>query len=160
MQEKEKLTQEIEKVGLWTSREEGLEQLVRNTKKVEVLKLQINFRNKVLCQTHPNKDVLKFSHNPKQYSMNQLKTNLLTLVEAMHGDDSGNNPKVTPQAQGVGNLHLQLRQTLTTAQSDTELDRATVEDIVKKSALLVGKKIRHCFEVGNELLWFKIPSQL
>ena len=80
--------------------------------------------------------------------------NLLTLVEAMHGDDSGDNPTVTPQAQGVGNPQLQLRQTLTTAQSDTELDRSTVEDIVKKPALLVGKKIRHRFEVGNELLWF------
>jgi len=57
VQEKEKVTKEIEKVGLWTSRaevEDGLEQLVRNSKKFEALKLQINFRNKVLGQTHPN----------------------------------------------------------------------------------------------------------
>ena len=50
-------------MGLWTSRaevEDGLEQLVRNTKKVEALKLQINFRNKVLGPTHPNKDLLSF----------------------------------------------------------------------------------------------------
>ena len=64
VQEKGKLTKEIENLGgLWTSRaevEDGLEQLERNTKKVEALKVQINFRHKVLGQAHPNKDVLSF----------------------------------------------------------------------------------------------------
>ena len=104
MQEKEKLTKDNEKLGLWTSRAEvegGLEQLVRNTKKVEALKVQINFRNKVLSQTHPNKDVFKFSCNRKQYSINQLKMNLLTLVEAMHeGDSSDNRTRSQPKHKG------------------------------------------------------------
>ena len=69
VKEKEKLTKEIEKMGLWTGRAEVEDGLVRNTKKMEALKVQINFRNKALGQTHPNKDVFKFSHNRKQYSM-------------------------------------------------------------------------------------------
>ena len=131
VQEREKLTKEMEKVGLWTSRaevEDGLEKLARKTRKIEVLKLQINFRNKVLGQKHPNKDVFRFSHNRKQYSTNQLKMNLLSLVESMHGDNSTDNPMVT--------------------------DRSTLEQMQKKPTLLVGKKIRHRFEVGKELVWY------
>lgn len=59
VQEKQKLTKELEQMGLWSSRaevEDGLEQLVGNMKKVKALKLQINFRNKVLSQTHANKE--------------------------------------------------------------------------------------------------------
>jgi len=151
VQEKEKLTKEIEKVGLWTSRaevEDGLEQLVRKSKKFEALKLQINFRNKVLGQTHPNKHVFKFSQNRKQYSMNQLKINLLTLVETMHGGDSSDIPTVTAQTQGVGNSQSECRPTLATACSDTRWERPTMEEIVKNPVLRVGKKIRHQFEVG------------
>ena len=150
VQEKEKLTKEVEHLGgLWTSRaevEDGLEHLERNAKKVEALKVQINFRHKVLGQTHPNKDAFKFSHNRKQYSMNQLKMNLLTLVEAMHEGDSSDNPTVTAQAQGVGNPRP--------TRVSTGCSRSTVEQIVKKPELLVGKKIRHRFEVGEELVWF------
>ena len=135
VQEKEKLTKEIEKVGLWTSKaevEDGLEQLVQNMKKIEALKLQINFRNKVLGQTHPNKKLFKFSHNRKQYSMNQLKSNLLTLVEAMHGGDSSDSQTVTAQAQEVANIQPRHTPTPATAHSDIGFDRSTMEEIVKK----------------------------
>lgn len=148
---KTKLTKELEQVGLWSNRaevEDGLEQLVGNTKKVKALKVQINFRNKVLGQTHANKDVFKFSQNRKQYSMNQLKINLLTLVEAMHGGDSSDNQTITAQAQGVSSPQPECRPTL------ARCERSTLEEILKNPALLVGKKIRHQFEVGEELLWF------
>ena len=83
MKEKEKLTKGIQKTGLWTSRtevEDGLDEFVKSTKKKEALKLQINFRKKVLGQNHPNKSIFKFSHNRKQYSVQQLTENLLVLV--------------------------------------------------------------------------------
>lgn len=52
---KETLTKQIQKVGLWTSRheiEEGLSKLKTASSKRDTLKLQINFRRKVLGQTH------------------------------------------------------------------------------------------------------------
>ncbi len=63
VQEKEKLTKEIETVGLWMSKaevESGLEALLKKGERVKVLKLQINFRHKVLGQSHPDKSVFRF----------------------------------------------------------------------------------------------------
>lgn len=127
VKEKEKLTKGIEKVGLWTSRmevEDGLDAFVKNTKKREVLKLQINFRKKVLGQNHPNKAVFNFSHNRKQHSVLQLTENLLMLVGAVSDDLEGGNVTVT------------------------------LEEVMQKPDLLVGKKIQHRFTVGKELMWF------
>ena len=44
------------------------------------LKLQINFRKKVLGQTHPEKIVFQFSHNKRQFPVAELKENLLKLL--------------------------------------------------------------------------------
>lgn len=125
VKEKEKLTKDIEKLGLWISRaeiEDGIDAFVKQAKKKEALKLQIKFRQKVLGQTHPNKDVLKFSHNHKQFSVNQLKNNLLLLI----GEDA------EPSLGG------------------TSLN----EDYMQHPANLVGKRIRHRFKVGRKYAWY------
>ena len=65
VQEKEKLTKQIEKIGLWISRteiEDGLKTFVKQAKK-EALKLQINFRHRVLGQVHPNKNLFVTESN-------------------------------------------------------------------------------------------------
>ena len=83
--------------------------------------------------------------------MNRLKMNLLTLVEAMHGCDSSDNLTITAEAQGVNDPQPECRLTWATARSNTGL---TVKKIVKNPTLLIDKKIRHRFEVGNKLVWF------
>ena len=72
----------------------------------------------------------------------------------MHESDSSDNPTVKAQAQGVGSPRPTHRPTRATACSGTRYSRSTVEQIGKKPELLVGKKIRHRFEVGEELVWF------
>ena len=124
VQEKERLTKEIGKVGLWTEVDDGLDGFVKNAKKREVLKLQINFRKRVLCQNHPNKAVFKFSHNRKQHSVQQLTENLLTLIGTASGD--------------LEDTHV----------------TASLEDVMQNPNLLVNCKIRHRFRVNNELIWF------
>ena len=79
---KEALTKRIQKFGLWTTKEEvekGLHQLKSAKTKCDVLKLQINFRRKVLGQFHDDKSVILFSHQGKQHSHSQL-SNLLKLL--------------------------------------------------------------------------------
>lgn len=134
VREKEKLTKQIEKFGLWTSRaeiEDGLEVFVKQTKKKEVLKLQINFRAKVLGQKHPNKDVFKFFRNRKQHSVGQLKENLFLLVVVEEEETS-----------------------LTSTES---ISTPTTRERIcptEHPEHLVGKKIRHRFEVGKDLMWY------
>ena len=80
---KETLTKQIQKVGLWTSRsevEEGLSKLKTATLKRDALRLQINFRRKVLGQTHTDKNVFLFSHKGKQFAPVQLTHNLIRLL--------------------------------------------------------------------------------
>ena len=125
IKEKDRLTKKIqESGGLWTKEEElenGLALLSTQKKKKEALKLQINFRNKVLGQTHINKDLFKFSCNRRQLSIDQLKQNLLHLI-------------------GVGE------------ESPSQSKR--LSHIRQHPELLVGKKIKHCFQVGDELVWY------
>ena len=62
--EKERLTQEIASMGLWQTNdhvESGLSKLRSKTAKLKALKIQLDFRKKVLQQTHPNKII---SNNP------------------------------------------------------------------------------------------------
>ena len=151
IKEKEKLTKGIEKVGLWTSRmeiEDGLDGFVKKTKKLEVLKLQINFRKKVLGQNHPNKTIFNFSHNRKQHSVRQLTENLLILVGDASDDLEDGNVTVTLDDLEDGNI--------TAALDDLEDGNITVtlEEVMEKPYLLAGKKIRHRFKVGKELKWF------
>lgn len=130
VQQKEKLTKGIETLGLWTSRDEiedGLQAFVKQVKKREALKLQINFRHKVLGQTHTNKDVFKFSHNRKQFSADQLKQNLFLLIGMDEENSTSSND----------NNHTSL-----------------LEEVMLRPEFLVGKKIRHRFQVGRKLVWY------
>ena len=80
--EKEKLTTEIGVVGLWTNRaqvDDGLDAFTKKTDILRVLKLQINFWNKVLNQLPSNNALFKFSHCRKQFTVEQLKHNLYKL---------------------------------------------------------------------------------
>ena len=83
VRERERITKEIEQLGgLWINRakvENGLKPL-KKTAKMKAPKLQINFRRKVLGQSHPDKSFFLFSHNRKQHSVDQLKKNLYQLL--------------------------------------------------------------------------------
>ena len=86
LREKEKLTKEVQKVSLWTTCEEvarGLESLPSKTKKIAALKLQMNFRKKVLCQTHTDKFIFAFSNNGRAYTVSELTNNLLKLLSVV-----------------------------------------------------------------------------
>ena len=62
------------------------------------LKLQINFRKKVLEQFHDDKSVFLFSHQGKQHSYSQLSSNLLKLLPAeqqsLSNDSFFHNPEL------------------------------------------------------------------
>ena len=55
--ENDKLTQEIQSIGLWMNRgdiETGLQSVSKKTEKLRLLKVQLKFRQKVLAQSHPD----------------------------------------------------------------------------------------------------------
>lgn len=83
LKEKESLTLMIQQFGLWTTSEEVLQcvdQLRTKKAKVDALKVQINFRKKVLNQCHEDKLVFQFSHNRQALSVDQLTQNLIKLL--------------------------------------------------------------------------------
>ena len=128
-QEKEKLTKEIGVVGLWTNRaqvDDGLDAITKKTDRLRVLKLQINFRNKVLNQLPSNNPLFKFSHCRKQFTVEQLKHNLYKLLEEESVKEIYNNRN------------------------------PTLDEIVSKPQFLVGRRIRHQFQVEgtSELVWY------
>ena len=82
MKEKEDLTLKIQKYGLWTTRlevDQHLHELKSKKAKVDT-KLRINFRRKVLNQTHAEKQVFQFSHNRKALTVEELAQNLCKLL--------------------------------------------------------------------------------
>ena len=70
--------------------EDGIKSCTKQKGKKAALKLQINFRRKVLGQTHPDKAVFQFSHNQKQYTIAQLK-NLLLLIGVIEEPEPSND---------------------------------------------------------------------
>ena len=101
LKEKERLTKEVQKTGLWTTHDDvasGLELLTSNTKKIAALKLQINFRKKVLCQLYPDKSVFAFSSGGRSYTISELTNNLQKLTipvdskPKLTADDIFNDP--------------------------------------------------------------------
>ena len=83
LRQKEHLTQDIVQCGLWQSPDEivhGLAKQKTKSVKVKALKAQINFRRKVLEQTHSDKDVFVFSKNRKPLSVEELISNLQKLL--------------------------------------------------------------------------------
>ena len=83
LKDKESLTLKIQQIGLWTTYEEvrsGLDKVKSKKAKLEALKLQINFRRKVLNQSHADKVMFQFSHNRRAFSVEELTQNLLQLL--------------------------------------------------------------------------------
>ena len=81
--ERENLTQEIISMGLWQTVyqiEVGLMKLKSKTSKLNALKTQLNFRKKILQQTHPSKTIFQFSHKGHQYTVDEMKQNLSELL--------------------------------------------------------------------------------
>lgn len=131
IQDKEKLTNEIAKIGLWMNRleiEAGLDSITRKAEKIKALKSQINFRSKVLEQTYPDNSVFNFSSNRKQFSINQLQQNLLKLLTTLSEDDH-QEPEIIMQ------------------HSESE--------IMQHPELLIGQRIKHRFLVNHKLVWYE-----
>ena len=83
LHQKESLTKDIVQCGLWQSPDEifhGLAKHKTKSAKVKALKAQINFRRKVLQQTHSDKDLFVFSKNRKPLSIEELISNLEKLL--------------------------------------------------------------------------------
>ena len=76
------MTKEVLHYGLWQTHDvkNGLGKLKSKTAKVKALKAQINFRKQVLQQKYPDKGVFSFSKNRKQFSVDELATNLKKLI--------------------------------------------------------------------------------
>ena len=91
LRQKEHLTQDIVECGLWQSPDEivhGLAKQKTKSAKVKALKAQINFRRKVLEQTHSDKDVFVFSKNRKPLSVQELLSNLQKLLPESEESES------------------------------------------------------------------------
>lgn len=117
-------------MGLWKTRaqvDNGLDAIMKKTEKVKVLKLQINYRNKVLNQLPPNNPLFKFSHCRKQFTVEQLKHNLYNLLEDEPTDKDA-----------------------------TSNSACILEEILLKPQLLVGCRIKHRFQLEetSELVWY------
>lgn len=96
IKEKEKLTNEVLKYGLWQSEKEvqdGLGKLQSMSLKIAALKVQFDFRKKVLQQKHPDKTVFYMSKNRRKLTVDGLVVNLCKLLtptpefEPMHTEE-------------------------------------------------------------------------
>ena len=87
LKEKEQLTENIVAYGLWQSREqvtEKLSALKTKKEKVKALKVQLDFRKKVLEQTHAEKDVFCITKHSKQLPIEVICVNLYKLLSSAH----------------------------------------------------------------------------
>ena len=149
LEEKEKLTNEIAKSGLWTSRthiREGLAAVSKKTEKVRLLKLQIKFRRKVLHQTNSDSSLFKFSQNSKQFSVQRLQDNLIKLLSAEEQATLAEEQAAPAEEQAAP-----ADDNVTSADEQATL----LEQVLQAPEYLVGQKINHRFEVEGELVWFK-----
>lgn len=83
--EKEGLVQEIVKYGLWQSKQQVSEQLLKlktKKEKVAALKLQLDFRKKVLEQKHVDKSVFFMTKNKQQLPVEVITDNLCQLLDS------------------------------------------------------------------------------
>ena len=124
-------------VGLWLNRadvENSLQSLKKKKDKLQILKLQINFRHKVLGQSHFDSSVFKFSKNRKQHSVDRLKENLFKLLSA---EDTLQRP--------VGHIP-----------QPPEGHVPSTHTFLIQPQLLVGQRIQHRFEEqgSEELAWY------
>ena len=127
--EHEMLKEEIDAIGLWRNKrdvETGLQKISTKTEKLRVLKVQIKFRQKVLVQSHPDSSIFKFSSHGKAHSVEKLKENLCTLL-------TDKDPVESPTPEEGSLLHT---------------------DILLQPELLIGRRIKHRFEVDGDLVWY------
>ena len=136
MIEKENLTIEIGKIGFWKTLmevEAGLEHYRTKAEKKKVLKVQLQFRQKVICQAYAEKSVFKFSQNGKQYSVQQLKENLCKLLEAS-----------AETQNSADTIDYEMSQCL------------SLDEVLADPSSLVGHKVNHRFEDDSgELNWYE-----
>lgn len=81
--DKESLTQDIISMGLWqtvSQVEAGLAKLKSKTSKLKAMKIQLDFRKKVLQQAHPNKVIFQLSHQGHHFTVEEMKMNLCQLL--------------------------------------------------------------------------------
>lgn len=172
---KEALTKSVAGVGLWLTQEQveqGLQKLSTKKEKVQILKLQINFRHYVLAQSHSDSTIFKFSCNRKPFSVDRLKENLLKLLGDIPRSDRDNEPATyetnddTSLDMDNNTDELDLDHThpdnmcISTSAHDGRLngntsakEAAPTSSLVQPKAL-VGKKVRHRFDVNGELEWY------
>ena len=84
VKEKEELVQGILRCGLWQSKqkiEEGLAKLKTKKEKVAALKLQLDFRKKVLEQKHIDKTLFFLTKNKRQLTIVEISENLCQLLD-------------------------------------------------------------------------------
>ncbi len=77
----------------WSKIEAGLLKLKSKTSKLKALKTQLDFRKKVLQQTHPNKIIFQLSHQGRQHTVNEMKHNLLKLLPVR--DDQSQHSQIS-----------------------------------------------------------------
>ena len=80
---KEKLTNDLMLYGLWQSESDiqnGLAKLKTKAEQLRALKTQLSFRNKVLEQKHPEKDIFFLSKNKKKLSIEEVVENFKKLL--------------------------------------------------------------------------------
>lgn len=62
-------------MGLWQTTDQieaGLANLKSKTSRLKALETQLDFRKKVLQQTHPNKVIFQFSHQGRHFTVDNL----------------------------------------------------------------------------------------
>ena len=77
------LMEKIEKVGLWKTEQqvlENVERFVDENEKVRFLSLQIQFRKFVLSAFHPNKEVFQMSAKGIKFNSVRLTENLIAIL--------------------------------------------------------------------------------
>ena len=97
LQEKEKLTQDIIRYGLWQTPEDiqrGVMQLKTKKAKIQALRCQLDFRRKVLQQTHTDKTVFQLSHKGTPFSPDDMARNLCLLLHSAQPADTVGHPSV------------------------------------------------------------------
>ena len=87
--------------------------------------MQLKFRQKVLSQSLPDSSLFMFSSKGKAHSLEKLKDNLCRLVDDIE-------QQVAPEQETL-----------------------SFEDILLQPELLIGRKIKHRFEVDGNLVWYE-----
>ena len=87
LQETQKITAALATVsGLWVTEQQAtsvLDGMATTKKKIEAIKCQVRFRNKVMRQ-EASKDVFAFSKQGKALTLHELTENLLSLIRSVH----------------------------------------------------------------------------